>query len=72
MHVGEKISVTYQTVDQRNHPTIKTVTGRCVWVHPQGLFATVQLPSGYKVTVYPQRRVGSDYEKTRQVSGPKR
>ena len=74
MHVGEKVPVTHHSVDYHNHQITKTEVGRCVWVHPQGLFATVQLPSGIKVTVYPPRRVGSDYEKPRQVSGlkPKR
>ena len=61
MHVNERVSVTYAAVDDLGRQTTKTATGRCVFVHPDGRFATVRLPVGYCVTIYPPRRIGSYY-----------
>lgn len=64
MHVGEMVPVTYEAVDGFDRKINKTVTGRCVFVHPEGRYATVEVPSGLRVTVYPPSRVGSLYDGT--------
>lgn len=71
MHVGESCSVTYDAVDDFGRAITKTVRGLVEYVHPEGRYASVRVPSGYLVTVYPPRRVGGMFEAPQARRGPR-
>jgi len=63
MHVGQNVKVVIETYVGESQtaltaPVKKLVTGKVEYVHPEGRFATVRVPKGYCVTIYPIRRAG--------------
>lgn len=54
--VGQTVRVAFSTCDDTGTTKVRTVQGRCIFRHPQGRFASVQVPAGYCVTLYPARR----------------
>ena len=54
--VGQTVRVAFSTYDDTGTAKVRTVQGRCIFRHPQGRFASVRVPAGYCVTLYPRRR----------------
>lgn len=54
--VGQTVRVAFSTYDDTGAAKVRTVQGRCIFRHPEGRFASVRVPAGYCVTLYPRRR----------------
>ena len=54
--VGQTVRVAFSTYDDTGSAKVCTVQGRCIFRHPQGRFASIRVPAGYGVTLYPRRR----------------
>ena len=60
MKIGDKVCVKIHSPisDEQRKAGMKTVCGRVVYIHPLRRFATVRVPAGYRVTIYPSWRGG--------------
>lgn len=54
--VGQTVRVAFSTCDDTGTTKVRTVQGRCIFRHPLGRFASIRVPAGYCVTLYPRRR----------------
>lgn len=54
--VGQTVRVAFSACDDTGATKVRTVQGRCIFRHPLGRFATIRVPAGYCVTLYPARR----------------
>ncbi|MBQ1805750.1 MAG: hypothetical protein II010_07580 [Oscillospiraceae bacterium] len=56
IRVGQTVRVAFSATDDTGTTKVRTVQGRCIFRHPLGRYASICVPAGYCVTLYPRRR----------------